>query len=338
MSNNRPVAIEPSNADGKGDDAEDGIVDRLDKLAGEWAKLKKAPTLLLWLCDSIERHMAEQVFAELDVLPAKVPEIWIVLASGGGNLDSAYHVARLLQSKADRVCAVIPRWAKSAATLISIGCHEIVMHPLAELGPLDAQVSVTRRRRRFNASTLDALKSVEYLRTYSVDTFDRLMQLLLRRSDADYEACAAMASGLVAAMVEPIFGQIDPVEMGEHNRLLQLAHEYGERLMSRSYPDLTASARKAMLKKMVTDYPAHSFVIDLKEAADLGLRARAPTGPELQVINDSTSYFLDHELHGHDNTIAIHLPPPPTSALESTADGARTGEQPEGQNGQQNPS
>ena len=42
----------------------------------------------------------------------------------------------------EKLTFIIPRWAKSAATLLVCGGDEILMTPVAELGPLDPQITV----------------------------------------------------------------------------------------------------------------------------------------------------------------------------------------------------
>lgn len=248
---------------------------------------------MLWHPDHLCRRKVDDLHKALTGLPQeRIPVLWMIIMSSGGELDSAYHMARLLQQRCDKLCAAIPRWAKSAATLLTLGCDEFVMHPLAELGPLDAQVEIIHSGTRRHASTLDALKSIEYLRTYSVDTFDRLMLLMNRRSDADNQAASAMAANALKTLVEPIFAQVDPVQMGEYSRALDLASRYGERLMKRPYAHLAPGERNAILRKLIEHYPAHSFVIDSDEARELRLNIRAPTPEEFRILEPCAT--IDH--------------------------------------------
>jgi hypothetical protein len=272
------------------------------------ANLKQAPVVTFWREASIERSDAEDVYALLDSLPEQVDHIWLILSSSGGSLDAAYQVGRLLQARAKKVTAVIPRWAKSAATLVTLGCDEVVMHPLAELGPLDAQVETQRNGQTLMISTLDAVRANDYLRTYAVDTFDKLMHLINQRAPlTTYEAGVSMAAHVLEPLVKPMFAKVDPVQLGEHDRALSLATEYGRRLMRRSYSAVPEEERNRMLTKLVKGYAAHSFVIDLQEASGLGLNVRPPTPEERELLNDCTTYFSECELHHHDD-IDLNLP------------------------------
>lgn len=69
-----------------------------------------------------------------------VAKLDVVLDSGGGSIDSAYKVLKLLKMYADRVTVIVPFYAKSAASLIAIGADELVMCKNGDLGPVDPQV------------------------------------------------------------------------------------------------------------------------------------------------------------------------------------------------------
>ncbi|MBZ4417664.1 hypothetical protein [Myxococcus sp. RHSTA-1-4] len=260
-----------------------------------WSETHNAPTLLMWLGDNdmIDRDVGDKAYRALARLGRRPPVLWVMLTSSGGNLDGAYQFARRLQDVADRVHMVIPRWAKSAATLITLGCHEVVMHPQAELGPLDAQVTIMRKGHRKQMSTLDALKSLEYIRMYTADSFDLLTDLILRRSghQITLQNAAKMSTAVTRALVRPLFAQVDAIQVGEHYRLLTLSREYGSRLLAESYKAMSPKQRDQLLNKVINEYPAHSFVIDLKEAKALGLNVRQPSPAELAILDVCVSLF-----------------------------------------------
>ena len=66
----------------------------------------------------------------------------VILDSSGGDIDAAYNLAQLFRRYAPKYLEfVIPRWAKSAATLLACSGDLISMTPVAELGPLDPQIT-----------------------------------------------------------------------------------------------------------------------------------------------------------------------------------------------------
>ena len=63
---------------------------------------------------------------------AKQKEIDFILNSPGGSPADAYRIIKILHQYYEKVNIVIPFWAKSAATLLSLGGNEIIMDNLAE--------------------------------------------------------------------------------------------------------------------------------------------------------------------------------------------------------------
>lgn len=69
-------------------------------------------------------------------------KVAIVVDSPGGFANTSYQLARLFQKRCGSYISVVPRFAKSAATLFALGAEEIVVGDYGELGPLDAQWSI----------------------------------------------------------------------------------------------------------------------------------------------------------------------------------------------------
>src|SRR5689334_20916359 len=81
-------------------------------------------------------------FDHLMRLPSRpVKKLDIFLVSNGGDSVVPWRMVALFREFAEHVAVLIPYRAYSAATLLSLGADEIVMHPFAELGPIDPTVS-----------------------------------------------------------------------------------------------------------------------------------------------------------------------------------------------------
>lgn len=262
--------------------------EHLDFAGQMWANAHQTPTLLIWLRDrdTIDRAVADAVFKALQPIGAKLEVLWVMLNSRGGDLNGAYQVGRVLQSFGTKVNVVIPRMAKSAATLITLGCHEVVMHPLAELGPIDTQTRFVRDGVSRRSSTLDALRSLEYLRQYAVDSFFRAANLMMLWDDElTITGAAKPAAAVMSGIIHPIYSQIDAAQMGEHLRALDVGTAYAKRLMEVSYATKTETEREDLIKRLSEGYPAHGFIIDVDEAKNLGLAVRRTTASELHNLD-----------------------------------------------------
>jgi hypothetical protein len=72
----------------------------------------------------------------------EVPErsLDLIVHSPGGLPSSAEQLVRYLRTRFDNIRAIIPLQAKSAATMIALGCDEILLGAHSELGPIDPQI------------------------------------------------------------------------------------------------------------------------------------------------------------------------------------------------------
>jgi hypothetical protein len=77
-----------------------------------------------------------------DHLPAeRVDQLDLVVHSNGGDGVVPWRLMTLLHEYAKKVDVLVPHRAFSAATLAALGAHEITMHPMGMLGPIDASVN-----------------------------------------------------------------------------------------------------------------------------------------------------------------------------------------------------
>jgi len=88
----------------------------------------------------IDWALADAVINDIRKLPKGKP-IALLMHSPGGQASCAYRLALRINQHCGSFVALVPRWAKSAATLLSLGASRIVLGSQGELGPLDAQVT-----------------------------------------------------------------------------------------------------------------------------------------------------------------------------------------------------
>jgi hypothetical protein len=70
-----------------------------------------------------------------------IPKLDIFLCSNGGAGTVPWRLISLFREYANKVAVLLPYRAYSAATLLALGADEIVMHPFAEMGPIDPTVT-----------------------------------------------------------------------------------------------------------------------------------------------------------------------------------------------------
>lgn len=72
----------------------------------------------------------------------KEDELDLVLHSPGGSPEAAEQMINYLRTQFSYIRAIVPLQAKSAATMLALGCDEIVLGLHSELGPIDPQILV----------------------------------------------------------------------------------------------------------------------------------------------------------------------------------------------------
>ena len=132
------------------------------------------PILFLDQSNQIGEEHADRVYEALCSYKEK-RDILLIAGSMGGRIEPAYLISKNCKASAQsRFVVVIPRKAKSAATLLALGADEIHMGPMSELGPIDPQLG------RIPALSLtNALQTVARLVTEypgSADMFAKYLQ------------------------------------------------------------------------------------------------------------------------------------------------------------------
>ena len=83
-----------------------------------------------------------------DVLPfndqlanLKSQKLDLILETPGGSGEAADDMVRVLRDRYDDIAVIVPGWAKSAGTLMTMAADEILMGKASALGPIDAQLT-----------------------------------------------------------------------------------------------------------------------------------------------------------------------------------------------------
>ena len=215
--------------------------------------------------DNITSKTVDRVFDELQELFDKAGEInhlVVLVDSGGGDINAAYNLALLFRSYPPcKLTYVVPRWAKSAATLLVCGGDSVEMTPVAELGPLDPQITQMNpfEGRLENFSPLHIESTLELIR----NEFD--------------EGNKELANGLLQRLQFPI-------TLGSFKKSLDVGKQYAYKLLaSRMLKDNEELALE-IAKKLVEDYADHGFCINISEAQSLGLVVQPLCSSKLTLV------------------------------------------------------
>lgn len=140
-----------------------------ENLLDKFSESRKADVLPLLMdpTRSIDRYFASRVYEYLEGWREnkEYGDLDVVIHSSGGSASVAYHIGRMLQSYCDnKLTIIVPRYAKSAATLLACSADQIAMGPPSELGPIDPQIRNPSTGRWVSAAsisgTIDRLKEI----------------------------------------------------------------------------------------------------------------------------------------------------------------------------------
>ncbi len=220
-----------------------------------------------------------QLSACIEAQTTSFESAYLILTTYGGDPNAGYRIARALGHHYQKVTILIPDVCKSAGTLICIGANELILGDRGELGPLDIQLSKPDEMFE-NMSGLDILQALNALQNQVLDSFRSYWLDIKAGSQISTRMAADIATRLAEGYIAPIASKIDPVTLGEHQRAVQIAFDYGERLNTKS-----ESLKHNALIKLVSSYPSHGFVIDRKEAQELFKCVSAPKGEQIMLYD-----------------------------------------------------
>jgi membrane-bound ClpP family serine protease len=220
------------------DKIEEGKVAIAEEVSEILSRYKLKDFVVLILHDevgSIASYDANALYSAASTIPQNSKNILLIIHSSGGSIEPAYLIGKTLKRLAkDKFVVAVPRKAKSAATLISLGADEIHMGYVSELGPIDPQIN------SFPALALG-------------DALDSIADVACR-----FPAAAEMLGKYLA-------NQAPMRLLGYYKRIGESAVQYAERLLS----DKTLAkgrTAKDVAHRLVNHYKDHSFVIDFDEA------------------------------------------------------------------------
>jgi hypothetical protein len=183
-------------------------------------------------------------------------ELDLIITSPGGYPEATESIVAYLRTRFDHIRAFVPVAAMSAATMLALGCDEIIMGAHSQLGPIDPQ---------FTLGTPDGPRSAPGQAI--LDQFERAKQ-----------ECAQNPQNVAAWM--PILRSYAPGLLALCHDQQELAKrmvcQWLEQYMLRDDPDRAPKAARAA--EWFADYDyfgSHGRRVSLGDVQALGLKARA---------------------------------------------------------------
>lgn len=202
---------------------------------------------------SISRYTSNRLYSAVtDHSHSPVKQLYLLLHTNGGRVEPAYLISKCCKKSASKFVVAVPRFAKSAGTLLALGADEIHMGIISELGPIDPQIG--------DYPALGLGSAVEHIAT-----------LCKKHPDA------------VEMLAKYLASNLNLHDLGYFERVSESAVQYAERLLAgkKLPPGQTAAT---VAQRFVYGYKDHGFVIDRDEATEI-------LGSDI-VKSDSSEYKL----------------------------------------------
>lgn len=178
--------------------------------------------------------------------------VFLLIRSDGGQGTAALRMTNILRHVAERVTALVPFEAASAATLLALGADEIHIGPRGYLTAVDTSI-------RHALSPVDAVNE-----RVSV-SHDELARVVRLWSEHASEAETRNAWGA-------LFEHVHPLVIGAVDRASSLSIKLCTEILSYHLGD--HGRAETIARALNSEYPAHGYPITLREAQRLGLPAK----------------------------------------------------------------
>jgi hypothetical protein len=215
----------------------------------------------------ISDDMVRVFFDYLLLLPSRpIEKLDIFLCSNGGSGTVPWRLVSLFREFAKSFCVLIPYRAYSAASLLALGADEIVMHPFAELGPIDPTVSnefnpTGATGGRLGISVEDVTAYIHFVKT----------TVGIRHEDELIKA------------VEILAQKVHPLAIGNVERFLSQSRMVATKILRTHMTETEGHKMSEIVENLASKLYFHGHPINREEAKkDIGLKIKLDLQPELE--------------------------------------------------------
>lgn len=190
---------------------------------------------------------------------------FLVIETPGGSANAAYKISRFLQDQYNEFFVYIPEECYSAGTLLCVGANRLFMGPFSQLGPLDAQL-LKPNELGHRKSGLVAKSAFHALADATFELYEDIALKIIAKSHGlvSFKVASEISAQISSNVMSSVYAQFDPNVLGEDRRDIDVAMQYGLRLA-----EYSENADRRTIRKLVTGYPSHDFIIDRREALRL---------------------------------------------------------------------
>ncbi len=185
----------------------------------------------------------------------------LVLSTLGGQVTAARQIGLLLRDYVNHLTILVPYRARSAGTLLCLCASELVLGPLAELGPIDSHLSVIHPAPP-DAPGMISARDIYTFRQMAEDWFG------VTREEDRLQVLALLAQ------------RVFPTTLSSFYRFDEQSRHIAGELLKYQLPDAEKAERDRIVDQLAGGWYTHDYAISRAEARDLGLRVRFASSEE----------------------------------------------------------
>ncbi|EKD94411.1 MAG: SppA protein [uncultured bacterium] len=280
---------------------------------GKLSENKKLPTPLsssqitnhvLYFIEQSKLGITEYCLQQIEtqLLNISGESVFLVIHTLGGDIYTAVRIVLILRDKFKKIKVLIPEYAYSSGTIISLGGHEIYMDKDAMLGPLDKPMEHPTDGSEI--SSLDITKTLPNISSTGLSMAMSIYKKLRNNDDKDLRIgkieAAKIAFKTTTEIITSITSKIDPYHLQKGYRETQIARNYALDLLSSGMMKDDFYLAIETSNSLVNNYPSHGYGIFRKEAKDVlklnimnleDLPEWSKIKPEFDIIKSKARYF-----------------------------------------------
>lgn len=242
----------------------------LQAMIGELEHLRKSRVILYVGQD---RGQLLHQISEEDALPLfqclrqqeRVDRLDLVLNTTGGSISTAHWLCRLLHAYGKHFSVLVANKARSAAALLCLGAHEIVMGPFAQLGPIDPHIAQRESSVPGNPPIISA-EDIRVFQQMAKTWFD------IQESEHNIQ------------LLQLLCGRIFPTSLTAFFRAAQQMEVTAEQHLRIHLPEASPELRQKIAEYFIQGCYSHDYIITRDDAREVGLIITSPSPQEETVL------------------------------------------------------
>ena len=208
----------------------------------------------------------------------KTSKLDLFLYSIGGGVEVPWRMITMLREHCDSLGVLIPYRAYSAATLIALGCDDIVMSRKAELGPIDPGLTIHH----------DGSK--EEVRVEDVMSFIRFLK----------EVAALGDQTAIAENVRILVDKLSPWVVGSIYRTHAHIRSVAQKMLASHVKEVDEQVGNLIVETLAERTYSHGHAIGRAEAIDLALPVKE--------ASENVEQLLWHLLESYEEMMELRRP------------------------------